>query len=159
VPVYDGFSKRLLCLAHRAQTTREKDDIELTTIIRDVFGKSRATYGTRRIQKLMVNRGRTVSRRRVGRLMREAELACKTKRKFKATTNSGHDLPIAPNQLDRKFNVHQPNQVYVGDITYSAPILRRYLSLILTKLEHVWNAFWPSEALMNRMPAFCYEKA
>jgi putative transposase len=66
----------------------------------------------------MVNRGRTASRRRVGRLMREAELACKTKRKFKAMTNSGHDLPIAPNQLDREFNVHQPNQVYVGDITY-----------------------------------------
>ncbi|MGG7056419.1 IS3 family transposase [Nitrosomonas halophila] len=103
---------------HRVQTTREKDDIELTTIIRDVFGKSHATYGTRRIQKSIVNRGRTVSRRRIGRLMREAELACKTKRKFKATTNSRHDLPIAPNQLDRQFNVHQPNQVYVGDITY-----------------------------------------
>ena len=103
---------------HRVQTTREKDDIELAAIIRDVFGKSRATYGTRRIQKLMVNQGRTVSRRRIGRLMREAELACKTKKKFKATTDSRHDLPIAPNQLERQFNVHQPNQVYVGDITY-----------------------------------------
>lgn len=50
--------------------------------------------------------------------MREADLVCKTKQKFKATTNSKHDLPIAPNQLDRQFNVHQPNQVYVGDITY-----------------------------------------
>ena len=47
---------------HRVQTTREKDDIELTTVIRDVFGKSRATYGTRRIQKSIVNRDRTVSR-------------------------------------------------------------------------------------------------
>ncbi len=66
----------------------------------------------------MVNRGRTISRRWIGRLMREAELACKTKRKFKATTNSRYDLPIAPNQLDRQFKVHQLNQVYVGDITY-----------------------------------------
>ena len=47
-----------------------------------------------------------------------SRLACKTKRKFKATTNSKHDLPIAPNQLDRQFTVNQPNQVYAGDITY-----------------------------------------
>ncbi|MBY0499046.1 MAG: IS3 family transposase [Nitrosomonas sp.] len=103
---------------HRVQTNREKDDIELTTIIRDVFRNSRATYGTRRIRESLVRWERTVSRGRIGRLMREADLVCKTKQKFKATTNSKHDLPIAPNQLDRQFNVHQPNQVYVGDITY-----------------------------------------
>jgi transposase InsO family protein len=50
--------------------------------------------------------------------MREADLVCKTKQKFKTTANSKHDLPISPNQLDRQFNVHQPDQVYVGDITY-----------------------------------------
>jgi putative transposase len=50
--------------------------------------------------------------------MREANLACKSKCKFKATTNSRHDLPIAPNHLDRQFTVKQPNQVYVGDVTY-----------------------------------------
>ncbi len=50
--------------------------------------------------------------------MREANLACKSKRKFKATTDSQHDLPIAPNHLDRQFTVNQPNQTYVGDITY-----------------------------------------
>jgi len=103
---------------HRIQTRGEKDDIELTGVIQEIFKKSRATYGTRRLQKSLLNRDRTVSRRRIGRLMREAELACKTKRKFKATTNSQHDLPIAPNQLDRQFTVSQPNQAYVGDITY-----------------------------------------
>ena len=50
--------------------------------------------------------------------MQEAQLVCKTKRRFKATTNSKHDLPIAPNQLARQFEVNQPNQAYVGDITY-----------------------------------------
>jgi transposase InsO family protein len=46
--------------------------------------------------------------------------ACKSKakRKFKATTNSSHDLPIAPNRLDRQFTVTQPNQIYVSDINY-----------------------------------------
>jgi putative transposase len=50
--------------------------------------------------------------------MREAGLACKTQRKFIATTNSKHDLPVAPNYLDRQFSVDVPDQVYAGDITY-----------------------------------------
>ena len=50
--------------------------------------------------------------------MRDAKLACKTRRRFKATTNSKHNHPIAENHLDRQFEVRQPNQFYVGDITY-----------------------------------------
>jgi len=50
--------------------------------------------------------------------MKEAGLACKTKRRFKVTTHSKHELPIAPNYLDRQFSIDQINQVYVGDITY-----------------------------------------
>ena len=61
-----------------------KQDFELTTIINSVFIKSRATYGTRRLKKELVELNKTVSRRRIGRLMKENNLACKTKRKFKA---------------------------------------------------------------------------
>ena len=50
--------------------------------------------------------------------MQEAQLRCKTQRRFKATTNSQHNQPIAPNQLARQFTVNQANQAYVGDITY-----------------------------------------
>lgn len=50
--------------------------------------------------------------------MKEAKLSCKTKRKFKATTDSKHNKPVAPNLLDRNFAVNQPNRCYVGDITY-----------------------------------------
>ena len=57
-------------------------------------------------------------RRRIGRLMGAAGLACKAKRKFMAATHSKHKLPIAPNLLDRQFTMQQPNQAYVGDITY-----------------------------------------
>lgn len=103
---------------HRMPTAGEKDDTDLTGILESVFKKSRATYGTRRLKAVLLDRDRTVSRRRIGRLMREAGLACKTKRKFKATTNSRHDLPVAPNHLDRQFSVAQPDQVYAGDITY-----------------------------------------
>jgi putative transposase len=49
--------------------------------------------------------------------MRSAGIACKTKRKFKVTTDSKHSLPIAPNRLARQFSATQPDQTYVGDIT------------------------------------------
>jgi putative transposase len=64
--------------------------------------------------------------------MREAGLACKTQRKFKATTNSQHEQPMAPNHLDRQFNVERPNQVYAGDLT-TIPTQEgwRYLAVVI----------------------------
>ena len=103
---------------HRSETTCEKADSELKEVIKQAFSKSRATYGTRRLKEALINHNQRVSRRRIGRLMRETNLACKTKRKFKATTNSNHDLPVAENLLDRQFKVDKANQVYAGDITY-----------------------------------------
>ena len=72
----------------RPLTAIEKDDIELIEIIKSLFQKGRKNYGTRRLKKALLSQGRQVSRRRIGRLMAAAGLACKTKRKFKATTNS-----------------------------------------------------------------------
>lgn len=102
----------------RSPTSTEKEDQALTEMIVKAFKKSRATYGTRRLKRELFKQDRITSRRRIGRLMREAELACKTRRKFKATTNSRHDFPLAENRLDREFKVNNPNQVYTGDITY-----------------------------------------
>ena len=102
----------------RPLTAIEKDDAELIEIIQTLFQKGRKNYGTRRLKKALIELNWHVSRRRIGRLMGAAGLACKTKRKFIATTNSNHKLPIAPNLLDRQFTMQQPNQAYVGDITY-----------------------------------------
>lgn len=121
--------KRLCCLVNvsrsayydwldRSPTATEKEDRALTEMIVKAFKKSRATYGTRRLKRELFKHDRITSRRRIGRLMREAELVCKTRRNFKATTNSRHDFPIAENRLDREFKVSNPNQVYTGDITY-----------------------------------------
>ncbi len=52
--------------------------------------------------------------------MKKAGLFCKTKRRFKATTNSKHNKRISPNLLEREFTVSQPDRYYVGDITYIA---------------------------------------
>jgi putative transposase len=102
----------------RCPTAREKADAELTPVIRAIFTKSRATYGTRRIRQLLLRQNLSAGRRRMGRLMQAAGLACKTKRKFKVTTDSKRNLPVADNLLDRQFSAQEPNQAYVGDITY-----------------------------------------
>jgi putative transposase len=103
---------------HRVPCSREKEDAHLSCIVQNAFEKSRRTYGTRRLKIALFREGRSVGRRRIGRLMKEAGLACKTKRRFKVTTDSKHSMPIAPNDLNRQFAVAQSNQVYVGDITY-----------------------------------------
>lgn len=89
-------------------------------MITAAFTQNRAVYGTRRLKAVLAKQGDSASRRRIGRIMQEAQLVCKTKRHFRATTNSKHTLPIAPNQLARRFEVNQPNQAYVCDITYIA---------------------------------------
>lgn len=102
------------------KTEREKKNEQLLAILPTLFEKGRGTYGTRRLKKVFATLGYVVSRRRIGRLMNKAGLICKTKKKFKATTNSKHTKPIAPNLLDRQFTVSQPDRYYVGDITYIA---------------------------------------
>lgn len=102
----------------RPSSQRVRDDQALKASIREHHKKSRSTYGTRRIQKQLAEDGETVSRRRIGRLMGEEGLKCKMRRKFKATTNSKHNKPLAANLLNRNFTASEPDQAYVGDITY-----------------------------------------
>ena len=106
--------------AAASESKKAKRDKELTAVITTAFTQNRAVYGTRRLKQVLEKQGETVSRRRIGRLMQEAQLRCKTKRRFKVTTDSTHNLPVAPNQLDLQFNVNSPDQTYVGDITYIA---------------------------------------
>jgi putative transposase len=88
--------------------------------IKRIFKKSRKTYGTRRIKKQLVVEGIVASRQRIRRKMAEQGLIAKARRKTRATTNSNHDHPVAPNLLDRQFDVQHPNKAWVMDITYIA---------------------------------------
>lgn len=102
----------------RPESDKAKKDKEMAVMVTEVFAEGRATYGARRIRQKLLQKKVTISRRKVSKLMKESDLEVKTKRKFKATTDSNHNNPIAPNLLDRKFDVHQPNSYWVGDITY-----------------------------------------
>jgi len=103
---------------NRSPSHHSLEDDKLRPEIKAVFKAGRKNYGTRRIKDKLQKQKVHLSRRRIGRLMREENLQVQTKRKFKVTTDSNHDKPIAPNLLKREFTVADPNIVYVGDITY-----------------------------------------
>ena len=99
-------------------SAHERRDGELSELIRALFVEFHGRYGTPRIQDELAQRGVPVSRKRVARLMRESGLRAKSRRKFKATTDSNHALPVAPNLLEQRFQVERPNTAWVSDITY-----------------------------------------
>ena len=93
---------------------------ELLAEIKKIYEKNRGNYGSPRITRELRNNGIVVNRKTVEELMKENGIAAKCKKKFKATTNSNHNLPIAKNLLKRNFKADKPNQAWVGDITYIA---------------------------------------
>lgn len=96
----------------------QKRTEDLTTMIQFLFHESKQRYGSRRIQKSLKNHGYSASRSLVARIMKSLHLYARPPKKFKVTTNSNHQNPIAPNRLNRRFKVEKPNQAWVGDITY-----------------------------------------
>jgi putative transposase len=105
----------------RPESQRAREDRRLRVSIRAAWKKSRRTYGSPRLHDDLKADGEKVSRKRVARLMKEDDVVGRQRRRrFVVTTDSKHALPIAPNVLDRKFEVAAPNRVWAGDITYLA---------------------------------------
>jgi putative transposase len=89
---------------HRAPSKREEANKELTEKIRLIYKESRETYGSNRIYAELCDQGVPCSKNRVIRLKRKAKIMAKTRRRFKVTTDSKHDLPISENVLNREFD-------------------------------------------------------
>lgn len=100
------------------QPHRRFSDTALAVHIKAVFAEMKGAYGWPRIWRELAARGIRASKERVRRLMKACGLRARGKHRFKATTNSAHDLPVAPNLLARNFTVDAPNRVWTGDITY-----------------------------------------
>lgn len=83
-----------------------------------VHEKGRGTYGSPRVVEGLREEGIIYNHKSVEKLMREEGIRSKHSKKFKATTNSKHNLPVAENVLDREFQQPGPNQAWVSDITY-----------------------------------------
>lgn len=92
----------------------------LTAKIRQIHHRSKRTYGSPRIFARLRQEGVKVSRVRVARLMKKAGIRSEHKKKYRATTDSKHEHPVAENLLDRNFQVAAIGQAWVSDLTYIA---------------------------------------
>lgn len=93
-------------------------DAQMLVLIQAIHAEFKGAYGSPRMVKELRLRGYPASKERVERLMQENGIRAKHKRRFKATTDSKHNLPVAPNLLDRNFTPEAPNQAWTSDITY-----------------------------------------
>lgn len=101
----------------RSPSARARRDAQLRVKIRAFHAASGQKYGRPRIWKDLAEDGEAVSEKRVGRLMREDGLRGRTRRRFKLTTMSDHDDPVAPNLLEQAFTAEAPNQRWASDTT------------------------------------------
>ncbi len=102
----------------RTPNAHSRMDDKLLVHIRSAFACSNETYGSPRMVHELRDQGFDVGRRRVARLMRDHGLKARQKRRFKRTTDSNHDYPVAPNLLDGNFIATKPNQKWASDISY-----------------------------------------
>jgi putative transposase len=101
----------------RPESERAKQDRRLAVLVREAHERGRRYYGSPRVHRELAAQGETVSRKRVVRLMQQEGLVGRPRRRYKHTTDSNHDRPVAPNILDQKFEAAAPNQRWVGDTT------------------------------------------
>ena len=110
------------CYYHYRRHTEGKSvDLEYQDMlewVKKIAAESDDTYGSRRMKRAMNDQGYSISRNKARRLMKEANVPVRRRRKYKMTTNSHHKQPVFENLLQRQFDVTQPDQVYASDVTY-----------------------------------------
>ena len=111
-----GYHEHFVRKAEGMQRRHLSDDALLVQI-KAIHAQTRGAYGWPRIWKELLARGIRVGKHRVQELMQRHGIRARGKRRFKVTTDSGHDLPISPNLLNRQFAVSEPDRVWAGDIT------------------------------------------
>jgi len=129
----------------QAETRREK----LTEKVTEIHAEVKGRYGSPRMHAELVDRGHDCCVNTVARVMREAGIAAKTKRKFRQTTDSNHPHPVAENILDRDFDPEEPNATWVADVTY---IPTREGWLYLAVVEDLFSRMvvgWSMDATMT----------
>ena len=94
------------------------NDMALLAHIRAIHAESKGTYGWPRMWRELRRRNIKVGKERVRKMMQDNDIRARGKKKYKATTDSNHGLPVSENLLNRNFTPEQPNQIWTGDITY-----------------------------------------
>jgi putative transposase len=135
----------------RGLSVRAQRDLVLRTKLRAFHAASGHRYGRPRLWKDLKEDGEAVSQKRVKRLMRVEQIQGRVPKRFKQTTNSDHDDPIAANVLDRDFTAAAPNQRWVGDTTEFA--IGDHAKLYLAVILDLYSRFvvgWAVSAVNDR---------
>jgi len=103
---------------NRKPSKRIQEEGRLEVEIRAAHKRTRETCGPERLQHDLKEQGVKVGICRIRRIRKKLGIRCKQKRKFKATTDSKHTLPVAENLLNQQFEVTRPNEAWLSDITY-----------------------------------------
>src|SRR5207253_4164275 len=117
LPCTQGLARRLLRLAPAPALDAARQDLRLAVMSRAAHERSRNTYGSPRVHAELHAQGVAISRKHVARLMRLEGLRARIRKRYRCTTMSDHDQPVAANLLDRRFEAERPNQRWVGDVT------------------------------------------
>jgi putative transposase len=99
-------------------------DAQVVALMQAIHAEVKCAYGSPRMLDELRGRGFRVGKTRVERLMHEHGIRARHKRRFKATTDSKHGLPVAANLLERNFAPEAPNRVWSADLTYGTPSQR-----------------------------------
>ena len=102
----------------RDQSVLQKERSRLIPKVKAIHRQTRGSYGARRVSEELQAEGESCGRTKATTLMKLAGIEAKQKKKYRVTTNSKHNLPVAPNLLERNFEVSEQDRVYCGDITY-----------------------------------------
>jgi putative transposase len=103
---------------NRSLSKHDQEELWLEIQIKAADTRTKQTYGPERLQRDLARHGVQVGICRIKRIRTRLGIRCKQKRKFKATTYSKHNLPVAENLLNQQFQVNEPNKVWLSDITY-----------------------------------------
>jgi putative transposase len=134
----------------RPESPRRRTDERLKVLVREAHLLGRRNYGSPRIYKALQKQDVHVSRKRVIRLMQEEGIVGRVRRRYRCTTMSDHEQPVAANLLDRQFKAERPNQRWVGDTTeLSTPSGKLYLAAIVD-LYSRFVVGWAISAMNNR---------
>jgi transposase InsO family protein len=126
------------------------EDSRLGVLVREAHERSRRTYGSPRVHAELRAHHVLVSRKRVIRLMQRDGLVARRRKRYRSTTMSEHDQPIAPNLLARRFDAERPNQRWVGDTTELLTGDGRLFLAVIVDLYSRFVVGWALSAVNDR---------
>ena len=96
----------------------DPEHLEMLELVKEIDKSSKHSYGSRRMKRALAILGYSVSRQKARKLMKEAGVRVRHRKKYKVTTDSNHKQPVYENLVNREFDVKKKDSVYAGDITY-----------------------------------------